>query len=69
MKITFFAAKTYDRESFGQIRMDYPELELEYWETELSPKPPLMLPILRPSAPLSARMWEPRCWRFWHPGG
>ena len=38
MKITFFAAKTYDRESFGQIRMDYPELELEYWETELSPK-------------------------------
>lgn len=38
MKITFFAAKTYDRESFGQIRKDYPELELEYWETELSPK-------------------------------
>lgn len=38
MKITFFAAKTYDRESFGQIREDYPELELEYWETELSAK-------------------------------
>ena len=38
MKITFFAAKSYDRESFGKIRSDYPELELEYWETELSPK-------------------------------
>ena len=38
MKITFFAAKSYDRESFNNIREDYPELELEYWETELSPK-------------------------------
>lgn len=38
MKITFFAAKSYDRESFGKISSAYPELELEYWETELSPK-------------------------------
>lgn len=38
MKITFFAAKSYDRESFNAIRGSYPELELEYWETELSPK-------------------------------
>lgn len=38
MKITFFAAKSYDRESFNGIRAEYPELELEYWETELSPK-------------------------------
>lgn len=38
MKITFFAAKSYDRESFNAIRANYPDLELEYWETELSPK-------------------------------
>ncbi len=38
MKITFFGAKIYDRESFNAIRSQYPELELEYWETELSPK-------------------------------
>lgn len=38
MRITFFAAKSYDRESFNKIKDNYPELELEYWETELSPK-------------------------------
>ena len=38
MKITFFAAKSYDRISFNAIAKQYPELELEYWETELSPK-------------------------------
>ncbi len=38
MKITFFAAKSYDKESFNAIKKDYPNLELEYWETELSPK-------------------------------
>lgn len=38
MKITFFAAKSYDVESFNAIRSNYPDLELEYWETELSPK-------------------------------
>lgn len=38
MRITFFAAKNYDKESFNQIKNEYPELELEYWETELSPK-------------------------------
>ena len=38
MKIVFFAAKSYDRTSFNQIADHYPELELEYWETELSPK-------------------------------
>lgn len=38
MRITFFAAKSYDRESFNKIENQYPELELEYWETELSPK-------------------------------
>ena len=38
MKITFFAAKSYDRASFNAIAHNYPDLELEYWETELSPK-------------------------------
>ena len=38
MKITFFAAKSYDKESFNAIRARYPQLELEYWETDLSPK-------------------------------
>lgn len=38
MRITFFAAKSYDRESFDKIKNQYPQLELEYWETELSPK-------------------------------
>ena len=37
MKITFFAAKAYDKESFGRIRKEYPELELEYWETMTVP--------------------------------
>ena len=36
MRITFFAAKSYDRESFNKIKDNYPELDLEYWETELS---------------------------------
>lgn len=38
MRITFFAAKKYDEISFNRIRGQYPELELEYWEAELSPK-------------------------------
>lgn len=38
MRITFFAAKNYDKDSFNKIKMEYPQLELEYWETELSPK-------------------------------
>lgn len=38
MRIIFFAAKSYDRESFSKIAGEYPELEAEFWETELSPK-------------------------------
>lgn len=38
MRITFFATKSYDKDSFDQIKEEYPDLELEYWETELSPK-------------------------------
>lgn len=33
-----FGAKSYDKESFNRIKEQYPELELEYWETDLSPK-------------------------------
>lgn len=38
MRIIFFAAKPYDMTSFNKIKSSYPELELEYWEAELSPK-------------------------------
>ncbi|MBQ0000897.1 MAG: 2-hydroxyacid dehydrogenase [Clostridiales bacterium] len=38
MRITFFASKNYDKDSFNKIKAEYPELELEYWETELSAK-------------------------------
>ena len=38
MRITFFFFFFYDRGSFGKIKDNYPQLELEYWETELSPK-------------------------------
>lgn len=38
MRITFFDAKSYDKESFDAIRAGYPDLELEYWEAELNPK-------------------------------
>ena len=37
MKITFFDTKSYDRDSFNAIFGKYPDLEPEYWETELSP--------------------------------
>lgn len=38
MKIVFFAAKPYDNQSFTQLAGEYPQLELEFWETELSAK-------------------------------
>lgn len=38
MKIVFFATKPYDSQSFSQIAAQYPQLELEYWEAELSVK-------------------------------
>ena len=38
MRITFFASKKYDIDSFDRIRADYPELELDYWESELTPR-------------------------------
>ena len=33
MKIVFFATKPYDSQSFSQIAAQYPQLELEYWDT------------------------------------
>lgn len=38
MLITFFGSHAYDKESFNAIKGEYPELELEYWDTELTPK-------------------------------
>ncbi len=38
MRITFFNARAYDKESFDRIKNEYPEIESEYWETALSPK-------------------------------
>lgn len=38
MKITFFDTKSYDREAFDAIREQFPELELDYWHTELDPR-------------------------------
>ncbi len=38
MRIIFFATKDYDRTSFDKIKLAYPELELEYWKAELTPK-------------------------------
>ena len=38
MKIVFFAAKPYDNQSFMQLAGAYPQLELEFWEAELSAK-------------------------------
>lgn len=38
MKITFFNAKAYDIDSFNKIKSEYPDIELEFWETPLSPK-------------------------------
>ena len=38
MRIAFFSAKSYDKASFDKIKDEYPELEIEYWEGELSPR-------------------------------
>lgn len=38
MKITFFGSHSYDNQSFGEIKDQYPELQLEFWETELNTK-------------------------------
>lgn len=52
MRITFFAAKSYDKDSFNKIKEQYPELELEYWETELSRRPHLMYRTVKQSVHL-----------------
>lgn len=38
MRITFFASKKYDIDSFNRIKHLYPDIKLEFWETELSVK-------------------------------
>ena len=37
VKILFYDTKSYDKESFNRIKEQYPELELEYWETMTVP--------------------------------
>ena len=36
MRIIFFNTKIYDKNSFNRIRDEYPDLEIEYWESPLS---------------------------------
>ena len=36
MRIIFFNTKIYDKNSFNRIRNEYPDLEIEYWESPLS---------------------------------
>ena len=38
MKITFYDTKSYDRESFEAAAAQYPEIEIEYMEADLSPR-------------------------------
>lgn len=38
LKILFYDTKSYDKNSFEKRRKDYPEIEMEYIESELSPK-------------------------------
>ena len=38
LKILFYDTKNYDKDSFEKRRKDYPEIEMEYIESELSPK-------------------------------
>lgn len=38
LKILFYDTKSYDKDSFENRRKDYPEIEIEYIESELSPK-------------------------------
>ena len=37
MKILFYAAKSYDRESFDSLKQSYPDVEIEYTSHELGP--------------------------------
>lgn len=38
MKLLFFDAKPYDKQSFDEYLPDHPEIELEYTDTELTPR-------------------------------
>ena len=37
MKILFYDTKSYDRESFDSKAAEYPEIQIEYLKSELSP--------------------------------
>ena len=38
MKILFFDTKSYDKESFDKQVVNYPDIEIEYLKTDLTPK-------------------------------
>ena len=38
MKILFYAAKVYDKKSFGNVTEQYPEIEIDYIDHELEPR-------------------------------
>ena len=38
MKLLFYAAKTYDKKSFGNIEGEYPEIQIDYIDHELEPR-------------------------------
>lgn len=38
MKILFYDTKNYDKESFENMRIEYPEIEIDYLKTDLAPK-------------------------------
>ena len=38
MKLLFYAAKIYDKKSFGMVLKDFPDIEIEYLDHELEPR-------------------------------
>ncbi len=38
MKLLFYAAKIYDKKSFGPVNEEYPEIEIDYIDHELEPR-------------------------------
>lgn len=52
MKILFFDTKSYDKESFDKQVVNYPDIEIEYLKTDLTPKTAPWLRVMTQYAPL-----------------